>query len=605
MTSVRVNSESQLDTLWRPAPVLFAAVSAGCATFLAACLAFGAELPFSSRLPLAMTMVVTIASVIGTALDASKRPPRVRIEIATLCALVSAAVVMGLVTMYQVVAYIRLPADLVTFAEGTFIGDIIKLRSGVPLYTSPQDNNTLPYTPGAQIITYVIASIVGRVESIPFLRAIQFSYVLLAVVVATSACDLVARRFLSSDEYRYRALWLTAWAPLCFLVSVDLRFNHNTQSLHNDGLALLVGVTAFWLIVRHALYPRAWLLVGMAVLPALGFMAKQNQLLWSAVFLFYLIGGGGVPVRHVLATALGMVAAVGIVLGVSIALWGEPFIHFTFHALGQKQVSIARVIQAVLAAGVYAGMGLMGGWVLAIQEGSRRSVAMWLSWLLVFTVCAYTTGVGFQRNHLGPALMIAQCWFLPALVKLWPTVRAGETSWRPNAVGVLMVAAMVLVFGGMGLVRDLKNPIPEDFARYVAEIDAEFEGAPPERILMDFGSWPYLKGNVLMKDRGASVALSVGANQPTISHAALRATIDRVERQVYDKILVRQLDTDLSAYDFGNRGSGVKTAMLKHYRVARRIPGVRGIEQWWPMQMIVEVLVLVPIPPQSEPRRIQ
>jgi hypothetical protein len=160
----------------------------------------------------------------------------------------------------------------------------------------------------------------------------------------------------------------------------------------------------------------------------------------------------------------------------------------------------------------------------------------------------------------------------------------------------MMVAAVVLGFSGMGLVRDLRNPIPQDFARYVAAIDEEFKEAPAERILMDFGSWPYLKDNVLMRDRGPSVALHVGANQPTINHAALRETISRIEHRVYDKILVRELDTDRSAYDFGNRGSGVKAAILKRYHVVRRIPAVRGIEQWWPKEMIAEVLVLVPNP---------
>ena len=70
-------------------------------------------------------------------------------------------------------------------------------------------------------------------------------------------------------------------------------------------------------------------------------------------------------------------------------------------------------------------------------------------------------------------------------------------------------------------------------------------------------------------------------------------TIARIESKQYRRILARELDTPRTAYDFQNRGSGVKDAIFENYRVVRRIPGV-DVNRWWPRHMIAEILVLEP-----------
>ncbi len=111
-----------------------------------------------------------------------------------------------------------------------------------------------------------------------------------------------------------------------------------------------------------------------------------------------------------------------------------------------------------------------------------------------------------------------------------------------------------------------------------------------------------------MKDRSETVGIWVGKNQQ-IDHTFLAETINRIYNKTYDKILARQLDTDLSWYDFQDRGSGVKAAILANYQPIRRVRAVEGIETWWPEHLVADILVLVPRPStdgiQGSPRTIQ
>src|SRR5262245_22660548 len=60
------------------------------------------------------------------------------------------SVVLVLYYLKSIKPYVFLPADILMWAETNFVGDIIKLRIGVPIYTPPGDSNSLIYTPGAR-----------------------------------------------------------------------------------------------------------------------------------------------------------------------------------------------------------------------------------------------------------------------------------------------------------------------------------------------------------------------------------------------------------------------------------------------------------------------
>jgi hypothetical protein len=537
------------------------------------------------------TLVMLIAAIVAVR-AARTHKGAADLHAIGLATLVVFATTLVLAMLVQNAFYLSLPVDLLSFAESPFINDILKLRLGDPIYTPPGDNNSYPYTPGAPLLTYGLAVLVGLGDSIPAMRTIQFGYVVLAAAVATGVVDMLARIALASGDLKHRPVWLVFSALFLLLAATDARFNPYVHSLHNDGLALLISVTCYWVLVRHALTRRAWLLGAMAVLPALGFLVKQNHLLWAGVFAVYLIAVGGVPRRHVLGYLTGVALAVAAAVVTCVALWGDAFLWWVFVGLGAKQVSPFRTILHLFDAGAYGIMGLLAAWSLVLARPNRTTTALWISWVTVFLLQVYTSGVAWVTNHIGPSAVIAACWGLVAVMRVWPRPLGG-TWWRATHEAVA-VGVMLLLFGVLGFVREPRNPIPADFARYVADIEREFEGLPPDRVLLDHGTWIYYRHGIIAKDRSAPVALHAGQNQPTINHAALVDTIDRIERQAYDRVLARQLDTDQSAYDYDNRGSGVKAAILSRYHEVRRIPAVEGISRWWPLHMVSEIIVLEP-----------
>lgn len=576
-----------------------ASVFSACLGFLVLTTFFHAQLPF----PVIPAIVVSSVVVVGIAFLLFRISRRAN-QTATggslaIAALSVAGLVMALVSAYQLAHYVSLPVDLLSFSESPFVNDIIKLRLGTPIYTDPLDNNSYPYNPGSQILTYLVSLALGHGDSIQFYRGVQLSYVVLAAVVAVSVCHLLARQFLSNDEYRHRPLWMLAWLPLLFLVAIDHRFNLYNHSLHNDGLALLISVSAFWLITRYSLAPRTWLLTLMVILPSLGFLVKQNQLMWLGIFSVYFLVAGTLSKRQFALFLAASVAMVLATIGAGYAVFGDNYLYWAFQALGAKEVSLLRSIQHLFDASIYVMMGLFGGWILVLRNWSRTPGALWVAWLLAMGIAVYTSGVGFQANHLGPGVILAACWFFVALLKVWPVAGNAPSAWQNRAQEMVAVGMVVLVFGALGFVKEVRNPVPKDFSRYVSAIERQFEGVPAERLLMDTGSWVYLKEGVLMKDRSAPVSLHAGINQPEINRAMLRATINRIEHKTYDKILARQIDTDNTWYDFQDRGTGIKDTILENYHEVDRIPGVEGIEDWWPKHLVSEIVVLAPNEPED------
>ena len=560
-----------------------------------ACLAIGRALhaPLPSWAPAALAACVAVVLAAG-AVDAIRSGTRQWTSLSglLLAGTASVVVVLALLRFFELASYMRLPADLLSFSESTFLNDILEFQKGLPQYTAPGDNNSYPYTPGAPIATYLLASLVGVADSVPGLRAVQFAFVLAACAVATAVVHHLARLLLAPEEYRYRPAWLTLAFALLFLVATDRTVNLYVHSLHNDGVALLVSVTAYWLIVRHALTRRAWLVVAMAVLPALGFLVKQNQLMWAGASFVYLAGSGTVRLRTLVAFVAGAALCVAAVVGACVLLWGPDFTWWVFVGLGAKEVSILRVVQHLVAASAYALMGLVAAWLL-LPRGDRVAWAAWAAWGAVLGVQLYTSGVAWVMNHVGPGAVLAACWFVVAMLRAWSTSAGRDALHRPLVEAAAM-ATLLLAVGLLGFVRPPTGGLPADAARYVAAIEREFEGMPADRVLLDTGSWIYRRRGIVMKDRSGPVSLHAGKNQRAINDSALAPTIARIRAGAYDKILARQLDTPETWYDFEDRGTGVKAAILERYREVRRIPAVRGVTEWWPRHIVSEIVVLVP-----------
>jgi hypothetical protein len=247
-------------------------------------------------------------------------------------------------------------------------------------------------------------------------------------------------------------------------------------------------------------------------------------------------------------------------------------------------------------------VAFLAWFLVVLRRGTTRPLAaLLLASVGLFLAEAYTSGIGFTPNHLGPGVVLAAMWGMLALTSAWPEGGTPGGSWRAIGVRTALVAVPLFYLGGMGLVQEPRNPIPRDLARYVADIDAEFRGVPAAEVLLDMGSWPYLEAGVVMKDRADPVALHAGVNQSTINHPMLAETIARIRARTYRRILARNIEGDLTPYDFQRRGTGVREAILEEYHIVRRIPAVAGVSRWWPHFLLSEVVVLEPNGPAGAP----
>jgi hypothetical protein len=526
-----------------------------------------------------------------------------------LLALAGAVVVLAGVDLYWLGANTVFPGDYLIWSETEFVQDIIKLRAGYPLYTAQQNNESFIYTPGAQLLTWLLTSLVGRGDSVVAFRAVQLGFVALAALVAL----LCARRILllagraAPREWVWGALWL----PALFLMATNATTNPYVQNLHNDALALLVSVVAYWLLLEYAARREWWVLAAMAVVPAAGFLVKQSLAIWAGLYVVQLLlfdrpresGARERPLLGAIARSLPRAAAFGVAAFGGVALvvwlcvlrWGGDFVYWTFTVLGAHPVSPLRSVQHVLESWAYFAGGLAAALVLLRGERLRLLLGPWLVWLAFIGAEAYTSGVAWMLNHLGPGCLIAGAWLVAAATTLWrerveicATRPAGERWLRP----LVAASAAVLLLGGLGAIRVPVDPLGRDAYRYHAEIAREFEGVPAESVRLDSGSWPYLASGVVQKDRVTSFG-----DRGLGEVGDFSGMIRRLRERRYAKILVRNLHSPDFWYDhyLWDRSSGIRAALLASYREVRRIRAVGGDDPMdRPRYLFNDVSILVP-----------
>jgi hypothetical protein len=463
-------------------------------------------------------------------------------------------------------------ADILIWSESPFVNDIIKLRTGIPLYSAPVDLNSFFYTPGSQVLTYGLARLLGSASSIPTYRLLQLGYVGVAALLGARAVQRL-RQLAGGRETGRR--WELVWVPLLFLCGTNELTNPFNHLLHNDALALLVSTLAYLLLLEYAVGRSRRVLLLMAVVPLLGFAVKQSLALWLGLYLGYLllfdrpralgrIAGFGVG-------AVGLLAA-GYLAGR--ALWGTSFHYWVITVMGHHPPDLLRVVQHILDSWVYWAAGLGGGLLLLRPSNATSLVGIWVVWVLLFAAEAYTSGIAWMLNHLGPGSMIASIWLCASLPEIWPAetrdARRLPVAWLRAAVLTLIA---VLGLAGLRVVRVPLPGLPADADRYASAIEAEFAGLPRDRVLLDQGSWPYLAAGISMRDRSAVVG-ELGATET----GDFSGILGRIRGRYYQRILLRDLDTPDFAYDHSSWrvGSGIRDSLHTYYRVVRTIPPVRG-----------------------------
>ena len=513
-----------------------------------------------------------------------------------LIVLATIGVLLVSIYLYWVSFYVLFPADILIWSESEFVNDILKFRIGYPIYSAQENNESFIYPPGTQMLTYLLAWLIGKPISIPLYRVIQLGYVLLAVVIAVCCCRRLINLGFPTFEHRLRWLWGIVWMPIFFLIATNSLTNPYVHNLHNDALTLLVSVAAYWLLLEYISTKDRRFLVLMVIIPAAGFLVKQSLAIWALLYCAYFVffDQQRSTIRVVTFT-LAAFGGIAVVVGVCYFIWGDHFIYWNFTVLKYHPRSILRSFQHILDAWAYLTIGLLGGFMLLRGEKFSQLTGAWFVWLSLFVVEAYTSGIAWMHNHMGPGSLIAGVWFVAAMVRFWPSIfSAAMTTFRLQIwvrFGIT-IALVFLLLNGLGLVRIPMKSLSDDAYRYKEEIDKEFEGQSVNNILLDSGTWVYLKDDAIVKDRVTSIG-----DRGYGAIGDFSGIIKRLRQKRYSKILVRNLHSPDLWYDhwMWPKSSGIRQAFLENYDETRSIKAVQGkVPEANTPYLFGEISVLVP-----------
>lgn len=521
-------------------------------------------------------ILITVPGVYLLRMRANARP-----EVLGIVVLSTLAMLLLAVYFFWVGWYVFFPADIWIWSEGDFVNDIMKFSTGYPLYSAPANHDSYTYVPGAQLLTYFIAWPFGKVGSIPFYRLIQLGYTAAAAFVATLSCRLILRVARPGSRVFQQWFWSAFCYAACFLMATNSITNRFTHNLHGDALAQLVNMVAFYLLLRYIETRSRRVLWAMALLVPLGFLVKQNLLIWGVLYAGFLVVWGG-PWRRLVLFSAAAGALFGVLIATCYAIWGHPFYYWTFYLLAHHAVSPLRSFQHVLDTWAYYAAVLLGGLTVLRDRKPDALTGAWLISIGLLCVETYTSGIAWMLNHIGPGSLLAGVWFLAGLASVWNSA-IQSAKWHPAEAWIragVFTTAVALMFSGMGLVRVPLRPVSDDAYRYVHDIEREFAGKPANRILLDVGDWVYLKDRVIMRDRAPCIGEEGYANSGDFS-----GFLSRIRSRYYSKILVR----DLHEYDFWYENAqwpkprGLRQAILDSYRETGRIRAAaapKDVKHW-------------------------
>jgi hypothetical protein len=499
------------------------------------------------------------------------------VDPAVLGLLVLAVGGIGLASAYlaSVWPYVRFPADIFIWSESDYVNDIIKFRLGYPLYTAQINNESFTYPPGSQLLTYALAWLAGAATSVPAYRTVQVLYTALSALIATGCVWQIVRMAAPGSRVRHTALWTAVILPFLFLAAGNGLTNPFVYELHNDSLGQLVTLAGYWLLLRYAATNDVRLLVPMVLVGVFGFLVKQNG---AALLGFFALQAAVFQHPRSIKRAIGICAAGALLLGVvqltATLLWGPNWTYWVIAVLGARGVSPLRFVQHIFQAWPYFALGLLGGLVLLRRRTLDTLLGPWLIWLGLLLLEAYSSATAWMLNHMGPGSLIAAVWFMAALVRMWPLVTraigpgARRMIWLRTG---LVVAILGLVTAGLGMQWLPLNTLGSDANRYMDDIQQEFNGMPPDRVLLDVGSWVYVDSGVVQKDRAPSIG-----ERGYSETGDFAGILERIRDKRYAKILVRGYNSPDFWYDEGNwrQSTGIRAALQANYHASKLIAAV-------------------------------
>lgn len=476
--------------------------------------------------------------------------------------------------LFSISGYVFFPADFLTWSESDFVNDILKFSIGHPFYSPQVNNDSFVYAPGSQLLTYLLAWLAGQGISIAAFRVIQLIYTAVAAYIATLCCRQILRMAWPDRNAGSSWLWTSFWYSVLLLMATNSITNPFVHNLHGDALAQLTTIAAYYLLLKYANTRSRAVLIGMCVLAPAGFLVKQSLIAWAGWYGAFLVFCDR-SWKRVLAFAAVGGMLIALTLGACYLIWGSPFFYWTFYVMGHHPIAPLRSLQHMLTAWPYFVGGLLGG--VAVLRGTNRKMLLgaWLVGLVVIASETYTSGIAWMLNHIGPGSLIAGVWFLAGLASIWDSA----TAWRERDKaewwirGSALTAAVMLFFSGLGLVRIPIRAIPQDAYRYVRDIESAFQGLPSRQVLLDAGSWTYLKDRVIVGDRAPAIGELGGTGTGDFS-----GILSRISGKRYSRILVRGLHAPDFVYDYylWPKSSGIRQALLENYRETGTIRGVKS-----------------------------
>lgn len=519
-----------------------------------------------------------------------------RFALITCCGL-AAVLIMFFLLMIKPLIFLR--ADILMWEETDFIGNIIKMNIGAPLYTAPSDSNSLIYNPLAFLLTYAIAWSVGLTKSIAGLRVIQLFYVVIAALLATFASRRLSHLAFPDQEARHAGLWTVLTFLAMCLAATSPYVNRFVYTLHVDALSLLVSIVSFWAMLRYMEKRSIGNLLFMAVCPAIGFLTKQFLISWIGVMMVFLLF---VDPKNFRRLGLFVLLSSGFALtafALCYALWGENYLFWTIQVMGGERkaivfspdsysISIVRGIDHIVRAWPEIFVGIIGGWLLLRWGEAAKVGSLIAAWVVLLASEGLSSGAGWSvLYHIGPGALIGAVFMFAAVPQIWERISRNDDpksrlarSWI-NAG--FLTAAVLAIFMAWHVVPTGDKNSPryiraisdfKDVERYIGEIESEFEGISTEKVLLGVGNWIYLRDDMLQKDR----AVSLGDQPFGGIYENFDITVRRLRNKTYEKILVQDFHSPHFLYEWMDwpRPSGFRDALSENYIEVKVIEPPKG-----------------------------
>ena len=476
--------------------------------------------------------------------------------------------------LYWVSSYVFFPADDLIWAEGDFVNDIIKFSAGYPLYSPEVNNDSLNYVPGAQLLTYFLAYITGHAGSIPAYRVIQLCFAAVAAFLATLCTRRLLKLAFPQSGYGQGYRWNIFFYATLFLIATNSITSHFAHNLHADSLAEVANLAAFYLLLRYIESRSDAVLAMMAVLVTAAFFVRQNNILWVGLYAAFLFLWQR-DWKRLFAFVSGSVALLGAALAVCFALWGQPFFYWVFVVLFHRHPAPLRSFQHLLDAWAYFAVLLLGGAAVLRGRNFRPLLLAWLSCLSMLLFEAYTSGMAWMLNHLGPGSLMAGAWLLAGMASVWNAATDGGAQIRMEhwVRSAAIVGTVAFMFSGLGFVRIPLLPLPADAYRYVHDIEKQFERAPAKQILLDLGAWAYWKDRAVVGDRATSFG-----DRGYLGTGDFSGVLSRIASKHYSLILVHGYHSFDFVYDYYlfPKSTGIRKALQENYRETGSIRAVEN-----------------------------